>query len=257
MNAEWDTEEAIKRWDMHAEELTARFTAQGDLHREVLLNPVVFELLGPVHGKKILDAGCGEGYLSRILAERGATVVAVDYSRKMLNIARRRTPAGLAIEYRHGSCEDLTFLQGKCFDIVVANMVLQDLSAYEAVIRGVHRLLVSGGLFVFSIAHPCFSTPESGWVKDEKGEKLYWKVDRYFDQVAFEQAWPSGAKHGILQFHRTLTSYFRVVKRAGFAVEALVEPRPFEEMLRKYPEFTDDLRMCHFLAFKARKQADR
>lgn len=253
MKDEWDTEEAIRRWDMHAVEIADRYGVQGDRHREVLLNPVLFELLGPVEGRRILDAGCGEGYLGRILAERGASVVAVDYSRRMLDIARGRTSAGVAIDYLHGNCEDLDFLERVSFDVVVANMVLQDLSNYEAAIKEAHRVLVPGGAFIFTIAHPCFSTPECGWVRNDKGEKLHWKVGRYLEETIFEQDYPRGAKDGLLQFHRTLTSYFQAIVEVGFTIEALVEPRPSEEMLRKYPEFREDLRICHFLAFKARK----
>ena len=41
-------------------------------HRLVLLNPALFQLLPDVKGKRVLDAGCGEGYLSRKLARLGA-----------------------------------------------------------------------------------------------------------------------------------------------------------------------------------------
>lgn len=248
-----DREEAIKRWDMHAEELAAGYTSQGDPSREVLLNPALLDFLGSVKNKKILDAGCGEGYLSRILAGKGAEVVAVDYSQKMLEIARERTPRECAVEYYYGSCENLHFLESETFDTIVCNMVLQDLADYEKAIKEMYRLLVEGGSFIFSILHPCFSTAGSGWVRNEDGKKLYWKVDNYFDEVPFEQPWPPGVDKGVLLFHRTLTSYFRTIKKAGFILERLVEPKPSEEMIQKYPYFKDDLRMCHFLVFKVRK----
>jgi len=57
----------------------------------------------------------------------------------------------------------------------------------------------------------------------------------------------------MLLFYRTLSSYFRAVVKAGFTVEALIEPSPQKDKLGKYPEFIDDFRMCHFLVFKARK----
>ncbi len=41
-------------------------TEQGDFHKEVFLNPTLFSLMGEVKNKKVLDAGCGEGYLSRL-----------------------------------------------------------------------------------------------------------------------------------------------------------------------------------------------
>ncbi len=246
-----DTEEAIRRWDILAEEITATYTHQGDRSREVLLNPVLIDFLGPVENKKILDAGCGEGYLSRILADKGAHVVAVDYSRNMLEIAKKRTPSH-TIEYYYGNCENLHFLKSQTFDIIVSNMVLQDLADYVGAMKEMHRLLVKNGLFVFSISHPCFTTPDSGWIKDD-GKKLYWKVDKYFDEAPFDQKWPAKARVRVLLFHRTLTSYFKTIKEAGFTIEDIVEPKPSEEMVRKYPDFKDDLRMCHFLVFKVRK----
>lgn len=249
------TEEAIKRWDIHAEELASKYTSQGDRHREVFLNPVLLPLLGSVETRRILDAGCGEGYLSRILARKGAEVVAVDYSRTMLDIARRRTPGELPIEYFYGNCEDLHFLKSETFDSIVSNMVLQDLADYEKALEEMYRLLVKGGFCILSIMHPCFTTPECGWVKNENGKKLYWKVDHYFREGVFEQPWPIHAKQGVLLFHRTLTSYFRAIKRTGFIIEDLIEPKPSEKMICKYPEFKDDLRMCHFLVFKLRKKA--
>ena len=245
--------EAIKRWDIHAEELTDRYTSQGDLSREVLINSVLFTFLGPVTNKKILDAGCGEGYLSRILAEKGADVIAVDYSQKMLEIARRRTPAHYSIVYYYGNCEDLDFLESETFDIIVSNMVLQDLPGYKKAINEMYRLLVKTGVSVVSIIHPCFGTPGGRWVKDDTGKKLYWKVDQYFNEIPYEQPYPPGAKNGVLLFHRTLTSYFNTIKNAGFTIEELNEPKPSEEMMKKYPAFKDDWRMSQFLIFKLRK----
>ena len=253
MKNKWDTEEARRRWDACAEELTATFTSQGDRSREVLLNPVLLSLLGSVKNKRILDAGCGEGYLSRLLAEMGAIVTAVDYSQKMLEIARERTSAQYAITYYRGNCEDLSFLQSEQFDIIVSNMMLQDLSEYTKAVKEMYRLLVKDGVFIFSILHPCFSTPGSGWEKTEDGTKLYWKVDQYFNEIPCEQPWPPTTEDKVLLFHRTLTSYFKTIKDTGFVLEDLIEPKPSKEMIEKYPYFKDDLRMCHFLVLKVRK----
>ncbi|UCH36162.1 MAG: class I SAM-dependent methyltransferase [Armatimonadota bacterium] len=255
VSSDWSTDEAARRWDLHAEALTAGYTAEGDVHRAVLLNPTLLELLGPVQGKRILDAGCGEGYLSRMLASAGARVVGVDYSGKMIEIARSRTPGDLAIEYVHGNCENLEFIASGGFDIVVSNMVLQDLADYRAAIAELHRVLAPGGALIFAILHPCFSTPGSGWVTDENERKLHWQVDGYFGEGVIELEWPRGAEQGLLYFRRTLTSYFEAVRNVGFVIDRLVEPKPSEEMLVKYPEFGDDLRMCHFLVLRAIKQA--
>lgn len=249
MSNHWDNDEAVRRWDVHARELTARFGERGDLHREVLLNPVLLELLGDVTGKAVLDAGCGEGYMSRMLAARGARVTAVDFSRGMLEIAAERTPAGVAIRYLHGSCEDLGFLADGAFDVVLSNMSLQDVADYEVALREFARVLRPGGRLVLSILHPCFSAPGCGWIRNYRGDRLLWRSDNYFSEGPYEQPWPLGAPDGVIGYHRTLTSYFAAIRRAGFSVEELIEPKPSDEMLAKYPGFADDLRMAHFIVF--------
>lgn len=132
-------------------------------------------------------------------------------------------------------------------------MVIQDLENYKAAIKEMYRLLKSGGSFVFSILHPCFVTPDSGWEKSEDGEKLYWKVDKYFYEGVYEQAYPQGQTDKVLFFHRTLTSYFNAITEAGFILEGLVEPKPSSEMLEKYPSFEEDFRCSDFIVFKLRK----
>ncbi|WP_202081185.1 class I SAM-dependent methyltransferase [Caldalkalibacillus salinus] len=253
MNKNFKTQEAIRRWDMHAETFASGYSEVGDIHREVFLNPTLLDLLDSVHGKRVLDAGCGEGYLSRMLSKLGASVLGIDYSNKMLEIAKDRTPKSLDIRYEHGNLEDLSFLEDQSFDLIVSNMVIQDLSEYDRAINEMYRLLVDGGWFIFSILHPCFITPGSGWVKSEDGEKLYWKVDNYFYEGAYEQAIPLDQDEKLVYFHRTLTSYVDTVIRAGFRIEQLVEPKPSSEILEKYPSFTEDFRCSDFLVFKLAK----
>lgn len=70
MNDELGSKEAIKRWDKYAELISTSYGENGDIHREIFLNPALFSLMGSVENKKVLDAGCGEGYLSRMLARQ-------------------------------------------------------------------------------------------------------------------------------------------------------------------------------------------
>jgi len=55
---------------------------------------LVIEAIGSLSGKKALDVGCGTGRLSRFFANRGATVVGIDFSTKAISIARKATPSG-------------------------------------------------------------------------------------------------------------------------------------------------------------------
>lgn len=152
------------------------------------------------------------------------------------------------ISFCHGNCENLNFLQDHSFDVIVSNMVLQDLENFTKVFQEMYRLLVAGGIFVFSILHPCFITPNSGWEKSAQGKKLYRKVANYFNEGVYEQ--PYGEPEKVYFFHRTLTTYINTIASVGFRIDQMVEPTVRKQMLDKYPEFLDALICPNFIVFK-------
>ena len=72
---------------------------------------------------RVLDAGCGTGYLSRKLHARGAKVIGIDFSEEMIRIARSKLAA---IDFRVDSCSELKTVQDESVDLIVANYVLMD-----------------------------------------------------------------------------------------------------------------------------------
>src|SRR5215813_4210507 len=58
-----------------------------DKYREELTNTAVLDAIGAAEGLAVLDAGCGEGYLSRKLAREGAIVTGVDSSAELIKAA--------------------------------------------------------------------------------------------------------------------------------------------------------------------------
>ncbi|WP_419893071.1 class I SAM-dependent methyltransferase [Oceanobacillus kimchii] len=247
------TEEAIMRWNKAADSFISNYDENGGVNRKVLLNPAIFELLGEVSGKVLLDAGCGEGYLSRILAQQGASITAVDYSERMLELAKERTTDN-SIKYEFGNIENMHFLPSQSFDKIVSNMVIQDLEKYELAIKEMYRLLKRDGTFVFSILHPCFITPNSGWIKDTKGQKLYWKVDRYFYEGVYDQNFPANSDDKVVYYHRTLMSYMKTFRNAGFTLNDIIEPKASSEDLLLYPKFKEDLNCPNFIVFQLSKK---
>src|SRR4030043_2426914 len=70
-------------------------------YREYLNNPAFLRFTGDLAGKTVLDAGCGEGHNTRLLARSGARMTGVDISRKMVAFARaeeQREPLGIRYE---------------------------------------------------------------------------------------------------------------------------------------------------------------
>jgi 2-polyprenyl-3-methyl-5-hydroxy-6-metoxy-1,4-benzoquinol methylase len=75
-------------WDENADLWAEQVRKGWDGYREHFNNPEFFEFIGDLGGKTILDAGCGEGYNTRILAKKAAHVVGVDISKKLIDLAR-------------------------------------------------------------------------------------------------------------------------------------------------------------------------
>lgn len=139
--ADWN--DVADDWVKHAD--------QND-YRNALLMPLALEILGDVRGKRLLDLGCGEGGYCRALAERGADVVGVDGSPRLIEIAKER---GGKIEYICANANDLK-IDEKAFDVVLAAMSLMDVEDYEGSVAEIARVLRPGGRLVMSITHPCF-----------------------------------------------------------------------------------------------------
>lgn len=105
------------------------------------LGAPLLDLLDPRPGERILDLGCGDGVLTRELAERGALVVGVDSSPEMVQAAR-----ALGVDARVMDGEELTF--DNEFDAVFSNAALHWMKRPDRVLAGVRRALKLGGRFV-------------------------------------------------------------------------------------------------------------
>jgi ubiquinone/menaquinone biosynthesis C-methylase UbiE len=99
------------------------------------------------HGVRVLDVATGPGYVAATAAERGASVVGVDFSAAMVAQARRRCSA---IEFREGDAEALPFVD-ESFDAVVMNFGLLHLGRPEKALAEMHRVLRSGGRTGFTV----------------------------------------------------------------------------------------------------------
>ena len=158
--------EVAAQWDRNAEVWADQVRKNFDIFRVHWNNPAFLEFIGDLNGKKVLDAGCGEGTNTRIFARRGARITGVDLSDKMLEFARAeelREPLG--IRYVHTSYTDLGVFEAGSFDAVVSTMALMDGPDFPAAMREVARVLRPGGMLAFSILHPCFATKGMGWIQ--------------------------------------------------------------------------------------------
>jgi 2-polyprenyl-3-methyl-5-hydroxy-6-metoxy-1,4-benzoquinol methylase len=119
---------AIGDYDAYADEYAVsvawreRAEAGGDAYG---ILPDLLELLGDVGGCRVLDAGCGDGYLARVLAARGAQVTGIDLAPRLIEMARSKNPGG-DIDYRVGDLSQPLPDDAGRFGVVTSYLVLND-----------------------------------------------------------------------------------------------------------------------------------
>ena len=177
-----DDREVGRMWDENAEVWTKLARAGYDLYRDRVNTPAFLEMLPDIKGLRGLDIGCGEGHNTRLLAQRGAGMTALDISPTFIRYARQaESEQPLGIDYQIASAAELPF-GDRTFDFAVAFMSLMDMAEAERAIREAFRAIKPGGFFQFSITHPCFQTPLWRWIKDESGNRLGVVCGQYFNQ---------------------------------------------------------------------------
>jgi ubiquinone/menaquinone biosynthesis C-methylase UbiE len=201
--------------------------AKGQPWREHIERYTLFQLLGALRGKTVLDLACGEGFYTRRLKQQGAArVLGIDLSERMISLAREqeaREPLGAEYLVQDARTLDL----GERFDLAVAGYLLNYAATKEellAMCLGITRHLKPGGRFVTvnnNPAQPVEYFPASwkyGFVKDapeeiREGMPVTWTF--FLDEGPFE----------ITNYHLSLETHERAFREAGFSKVTWQQPR--------------------------------
>ncbi|MBA2393075.1 MAG: methyltransferase domain-containing protein [Ktedonobacteraceae bacterium] len=203
-------------YDEFASQYTKMMTAQERAGMEPGSNMSRFlQVVGDVSGLSVLDAGCGEGYLSRILVSRGANVTGIDISPRLVEIARTKDPEG-KITYQVADLSQPLPAYQDHFDLIASFFVFNDVSDYRGFLTTLGSVLKRAGRLVLFMNNP-YSLVVRGHITD------------YF--AASGQAFPyrgmteEGVK--VHFYHRTLEEYLDASLASGFELERLVDvPTP-------------------------------
>lgn len=199
------------RWDDYSEAYAA-YTARremGGIEGDPIL-PDLLALLGDIEGRLILDAGCGDGYLARALAARGARVVGMDMGPRLIETARHRDPTG-TIEYRVANLTSPIPDSINRFDAIASNLVLNDVEDYRGFAAALAAMLKPGGRMVHALNNPY-------------GAVIRKHVANYFDSGAvspYRGLWGAGIR--TYHHHRTLEEYLDAFLDAGLQLTKLTD----------------------------------
>ena len=94
-----------------------------DALKKYLQYPGLIKLLGNIKGKRILDIGCGNGFFSNKIAERGAKIVGFDVSEKQIELAKE-TEKNMKRGMEFFCSDQFKFNYPEKFDLAFSNMVI-------------------------------------------------------------------------------------------------------------------------------------
>lgn len=174
--------------------------------RQVTDQAILLAVLGR-QPERVLDLGCGEGWLLRALAERGLEVTGVDGDTTLVQAARVAGSANV----HQATYEQLAQAQvdvGHGYDLVCANFALlhQDIIPLLAAMRA---LLAPGGALVIQTLHP--------WATANGDYQDGWREESF---SGFAGQWAP-----MPWYFRTLSSWLNALDMAGLRLVSLQEPQ--------------------------------
>jgi len=235
---------ALKAYERLAERYSA--IVETKPHNAYYERPATLSLLPGVRGKRVLDAGCGPGVYSQILLKRGAMVVGVDVSPKMLSLARERV--GDKAEFHLADMsKPMRFLKNGTFDVVISPLAVPYIRNLTRLFKQFYRVLKRPGVLVFSDGHPF-------------GDYLLFKEKRksknYFKTELVGLTWHGFGRPGVYVegFRRPLGALVNPLIEAGFKIDRIVEPRPTGKFKRRDARnYRKLMRMPGFICVRAVK----
>ena len=206
----------------------------GDGNPLILLEePHVTKLLGSFRDRVILDAGCGTGRHTIPLADAGACVTGIDFSKGMLEKARAKSGAHLARFIEHDLSMPFPF-PAQTFDRVICCLVLDHVSNLGFFFSELARVCRRDGFIVISIMHPAMML---------KGIQA-----RFHDAVTGAEVRPASAPNQI-------SDYIMAAVEAGLLIEHCSEHAVDESLAQRAPRARKYLGWPMLLMMKMRPVA--
>ncbi|GAA1981060.1 class I SAM-dependent methyltransferase [Catenulispora subtropica] len=179
--------------------------------------PAMLALIGDVAGLDVVDVGCGAGFYSAAMIERGARVTGVEGSERLLAHAEEAT-RGRATLVQHDLEQPLPFADAS-FDLAVMALVYHHVYDRKQLLSELRRVLRPGARLLASGTHAA-------------GEQR-WLGGSYYEGGRVDAPVGDGLT---INFERmTIERFVNELIDGGFVLERLLEPRPSEELREADP----------------------
>lgn len=175
--------------------------------RRLVTDAAIVDAILEQKPRRVLDVGCGEGWLARALGGQGIDVTGIDGSAPLIEAAQALAGATFLVVSYEELARDPAPL-GAAFDTIVANFSILDDRA-EELLCALRPVLARDGRLIVQSVHPLFA-----------GDDAYadgWRTET-FDAI------PGAWSESMPWYFRTLGSWVRVFANAGYSLTEIREP---------------------------------
>lgn len=196
-------------WETNAGAWT-RLVRAGEIEsRRVATDAAVLAAVAEHSPQRVLDVGCGEGWLARALAEHGCHVVGIDGSAALI-AAAQASGRGEFFQLSYDELAERPHRVGRDpFDAIVCNFSLLQ-AELAPLLHALAALLTPEGRLIVQTVHPWSAC---GGVPYADG----WRIERF-------EAFGTEFRQAMPWYFRTLGSWSRDLSEAGFSIERIAEP---------------------------------
>jgi 2-polyprenyl-3-methyl-5-hydroxy-6-metoxy-1,4-benzoquinol methylase len=195
-------------WERNASAWTDAVRERRIASRNAGTDAAIIEAVQRMHPHGVLDVGCGEGWLARVLAGRGCRVVGIDASAALIDSARK-LGGGTFEAMTYESLADRAAALGTPFDVVVCNFALLEQHLAPA-LHAFARMLDARGRLIVQTVHPWVACGEAPYVDG-------WRVETF-------AGFGDGFVEPMPWYFRTLQSWIDLLDGAGFRIDHIEEP---------------------------------
>lgn len=202
------TRRILQSWHDNAEAWTEVVREARIESRRLGTDAAVLQAVLERRPQRVLDAGCGEGWLARKLAEQGVDVTGFDASAPLVQHAADIGSARfLELGYEEFSARPEQV--GSDYDVVVFNFSLFE-ENITPVLRAASRVLGPGGIVIVQTIHP-FNDARNAAYEDG------WRVESF-------ESMPGEFRTAMPWYFRTIGSWIKCIRDAGLQVVEVREP---------------------------------
>lgn len=218
------TQKTKTDWENISEWYDTYLGTDNDSYHSKVVIPNLLRLLGDFKGKKILDLGCGNGIVAKLLAQQGGIIFGVDGSTSLINKAKQNASDKekyYVHDVRVGLPKDAVEI-----DHCISVLSIQNMDSIHSVFKHVRSSLSSKGSFHIVTLHPAFRIPkESDWVFDEKRKKQGRVVFNYMSESKISILQNPSNKNSptSITFHRPLQVYSKTLQNNYFTIKRIEE----------------------------------